>query len=157
MFNLLIGYRYRSAAVLPDDPTEAELNSLALVDELRGQPGTRVPHAWVQRDDVRISTLDLIGTHFTVLTGDDGAPWCASAASVSAALGVPLSAHRIGVEGDIVDVDGQWAANTGLSPQGALLIRPDGVVAWRADALPPDPDDVLRRALTAILGRTAIL
>jgi 2-polyprenyl-6-methoxyphenol hydroxylase-like FAD-dependent oxidoreductase len=157
MFNLLIGYRYRSAAVVADDAADAEPSGLQLVDELRGQPGTRVPHAWVSRAGKRISTLDLLGGGFTVLTGDAGAPWCCGAVSAAATLGVPVAAHRIGANGDVVDVDGQWAASTRLPPDGAMLIRPDDVVGWRADTLPTDPDGELRQVLSAILGRSTAL
>ena len=78
MFALLIGYQYRSAAVLSDEATPTDPDAVSLVEELRGQPGTRVPHAWV-RDGV--STLDLLGPGFTVLTRDER--WCAAAASAS--------------------------------------------------------------------------
>ena len=157
MFNLLIGYRYRSAAVVADDPADADPSAIALVDELRGQPGTRVPHAWVTTAGRRISTLDLLGAGFTVLTGDAGAAWRSSAAYAAATLGVPVAAHRIGPDGDVADVDGQWAARTGLAPEGALLIRPDDVVGWRADTLSADSDTALCRALSAILGRSTAL
>ena len=153
MFNLLIGYQYRSTAVLAGDSAIADPSRLLLVAGLRGQPGTRVPHAWLHRGDHRISTLDLLGPGFTVLTGDAGDPWCASAAFASVALGVPVGAHRIGAASDIVDVDGQWAARVGLTPEGALLVRPDDVVGWRVDNIPADPDGQLRQALSAILGR----
>lgn len=126
MFALLIGYRYRSAAVVASDGGD-------LVDELRGQPGTRVPHIWV-RDGV--STLDLLGPDFTLLTGDER--WCAAAASAS------VAAHRI-------DND-EWAAITGLAPEGALLVRPDDFVGWRAERLPADPEGELRQALSTILS-----
>jgi putative polyketide hydroxylase len=155
MFNVLIGYRYRSTAVVAsDEPMAADPNALLLVDRLRGQPGTRVPHEWLRRGDHRVSTLDLVGQGFTVLTGDAGAQWCASAAVAADTLGVPVSAHSIGVDGDIIDVDGQWAATTGLTPEAALLIRPDDVVGWRVDTLPTDPDRQLCQALSAILART---
>jgi putative polyketide hydroxylase len=152
MFDLLIGYQYRSAAVVSGDPVAAD-DAVHLVDELRGQPGTRVPHAWVRRGDDRISTLDLLGPGFTVLAGDAGAPWCASAAFASSTLDVPVTVHRIGTDGDVVDVDGQWAARSGLAPEAALLVRPDDVVGWRVDSLPEDPDKQLCQALSAILGR----
>jgi hypothetical protein len=152
MFNLLIGYRYRSEAVIVDDePATADSSQLLLVDRLRGQPGTRVPHAWLHRIGERVSTLDLVGPKFTVLTGDDGAPWCASAADVAANLGVVVTAHRIG---GASDVDGQWAATTGLASDAALLVRPDGVIGWRADSMPADPYRSLSQALSRILGRT---
>ncbi|EUA65740.1 2,4-dichlorophenol 6-monooxygenase domain protein [Mycobacterium xenopi 4042] len=119
MFALLIGYQYRSAAVVSDEPAPANGDDVSLVEELRGQPGTRVPHAWVYRDGKRVSTLDLVGSGFTLFIGDDGAAW--SDAAVSASRGVPISVQRIGTG---VDVDGTWAAVTGLTRAGALLVRP---------------------------------
>ena len=56
--------------------------------------------------------------------------------------------------GTALDVDGSWAAATGLAPDGALLVRPDDFVAWRADQLPHSPEDDLGRVLGQILGRT---
>jgi PAS domain-containing protein len=153
MFNLLVGYQYRSTAVLAGDPVTADPGPLRLVDELRGQPGTRTPHSWLRHRDRSISTLDLLGPGFTLLAGAAGALWSASAAFASATLGVPVAVHSIGADGDATDVDGQWAASTGLAPESALLVRPDDVIGWRADTLPEDPDEQLRQALSAILGR----
>jgi hypothetical protein len=133
MFSLLIGYRYRSAGVVTGEPV-VDPDAVQLVEELRGQPGTRIPHVWV-RDGV--STLDLLGPGFTVLTGDER--WCAAAASAS------VAAHRIGSD--------EWAATTGLGPGGALLVRPDDFVGWRAEELPDNPEHELQQALSTILGR----
>jgi putative polyketide hydroxylase len=152
MFSLLVGFQYRSAAVVTDQPAPADPDAVSLVDELRGQPGTRVPHVWVQHGGQRISTLDLLGPSFTLLTTEDGAPWAEAAAAVAAALGAPIDVHRIG--GDAVDPEGAWAAITGLKPDGALLVRPDDFVGWRADRLPVDPEHELRQALSAILARS---
>lgn len=132
MFELLIGYRYRSAAVVSDEPP-SDPDTVQLVAELRGQPGTRVPHAWVQDG---VSTLDLLGSEFSVLSGDER--WCAAAAAAS------LPAHRF--------YSDEWAAITGLAPDGALLVRPDDFVGWRCDELPTEPVAELRQALSAILG-----
>jgi hypothetical protein len=41
----------------------------------------------------------------------------------------------------------------GLEPGGAILVRPDGVVAWRTASLPDDPADALRAACDLALGR----
>ena len=153
MFSLLVGYQYRSAAVVTDQSAPADPDAVSLVDELHGQPGTRVPHAWVQHDGRRVSTLDLLGRRFTLLTTEDGAPWAQAAAAASATLGVPIVVHQIGRGGDAVDRDGAWARTTGLSPGGALLVRPDDFVGWRADQLPADPEHDLRHALSAILAR----
>jgi putative polyketide hydroxylase len=153
MFSLLIGYQYRSAAVVSDQPAPADRDAALLVDELRGQPGTRVPHVWVQHAGRRVSTLDLLGHDFTLLTGEGGGPWAEAAAAASAALGVPIAVRQIGPAGDVFDPDGAWAQVTGLPTDGALLVRPDDFVGWRADRLPADPEHELHRALSAILAR----
>ena len=91
---------------------------MQLVDgeELHGEPGTGVPHAWVQRGGARISTLDLLGTGFTLFTGSAGAPWGGAVRSVGRSLGVPINVYGIGPDTDtyIRDVDGRWAQLTGL-------------------------------------------
>jgi 2-polyprenyl-6-methoxyphenol hydroxylase-like FAD-dependent oxidoreductase len=145
LFSLLIGYQYRSAAVVSDEPAPADPDAVSLVPELRGQPGTRVPHVWLNHGGQRVSNLDLLGPGFTVLTGRDGARWQAAASRASNVLGTPLAVHQIADDG--------WATLTGLAPDGALLIRPDDFVGWRADALPADPDTALRDSLSAILAR----
>ena len=153
MFAVLIGYQYRSAAVVSDDSMPEDLAAVQLVDELRGQPGTRVPHAWVQRDGTRISTLDLLGRGFTLFTGSSGMPWESAARAVSAASGVSIDVHSIGVDTEICDSEGRWADLTDLSPDAALLVRPDDFVAWRASALPQSPERELDKVVSAILGR----
>jgi len=140
MFALLVGYQYRSAAVISDEPPPTDPDAVSLVGELCGQPGTRVPHVWV-RDGV--STLDLLGPGFTVLTGDER--WRPAVTSASAALGVPITMHCIG--------DDAWATVTGLSREGALVVRPDDFVGWRTDQLPADPEAALHQALSQILSR----
>ncbi len=154
MFSLLIGYQYRSAAVISDQPRPADPDAVSLVDELRGQPGTRVPHAWVQHGGRRVSTLDLLGPGFTLLTGDDGARWVGIASAASAALGVPITVHGIGSAGDAVEPDGAWAQVTGLEHGGALLVRPDDFVGWRTERFPAEPERELCQALSAILARS---
>ncbi|OBG19731.1 FAD-dependent monooxygenase [Mycobacterium sp. 852002-51057_SCH5723018] len=150
MFSLLIGYQYRSAAVVSGDPVPADPDAVSLVEELRGQPGTRVPHAWVVDGGKRVSTLDLLGSSFTLFTGDDDAAWSDAAACASKALDIPINLRRIGTE---LDVDGSWAAATGLAPDGALLVRPDDFVGWRADKRPRSPETDLGRTLCRILTR----
>ena len=137
MFALLAGYQYRSAAVVSDEPSPTDPDAVSLVEELRGQPGTRVPHAWV-RDGV--STLDLLGSGFTVLTGDER--WRAAAASASAALGVPITMHA-----SVTTMRYRArATRSAASP-------PDDFVGWRTDQLPANPEAALHQALSAILSR----
>lgn len=133
MFELLIGYRYRSAAVLADDP---DSGNVQLVTKLRGQPGTRLPHVWLHRNGRRVSTLDLLGPRFTVLSADER--WRAAAAGLDVAM------HRID--------EPEWLHVNGLGATGALLVRPDDFVGWRSEELPPDPAAALQQALGRILA-----
>jgi putative polyketide hydroxylase len=153
MFSLLVGYQYRSAAVVSDQPAPDDSAAVFLVDELAGQPGSRVPHGWVQHGGQRVSTLDLVGHDFTLLTDDNGALWTEAAASASAGLGIPITVHRIGPAGDVRDPDRAWLQAARIATGGALLVRPDDFVGWRAATLPQSPADDLRRALCQILGR----
>jgi putative polyketide hydroxylase len=152
MFNVLIGYQYRSAAVIVEHGAPANPEAVSLVDELRAQPGTRVPHAWVQHGGSRVSTLDLIGPGFTLFTGSSGAVWATAADAVSAALNVSIGVLNIGAYGETRDIEGRWAQLTGLAPDEALLVRPDGFVAWRTGVLPLSPKRRLDEAMRQILN-----
>ncbi|HEY2228501.1 MAG TPA: FAD-dependent monooxygenase [Xanthobacteraceae bacterium] len=155
LFYPIIGYRYRSQAILSENAAEAEPGEIALLDreELDGQPGTRVPHLWLGRQGQRISTLDLLDGRFVLLAGPEGAPWCAAAPAAAASLGIEPATYRIGSNGDLLDLENAAAARMGLSTEGAVLLRPDGFVAWRADTLPPSPESKLVQVLSSILGR----
>ena len=67
-------------------------------------------------------------------------------------MGITLGAHHIG-DGEIENADGQWHAAYGVEEDGAVLVRPDGYVAWRSPSLTREPAATLRAALAAILAR----
>ena len=137
-----LGQLYRSAAVLGAGP---DLPPARRPEEWMGQPGTRAPHAWVQRAGRRVSTLDLFQRGWVLLSED--ARWCAAARA--AAGGVRLEALRIG--SDVVDAAGTCAM-LGIGRTGASLVRPDGYVAWRSVEGPGDVPEVL---LAEVLERVA--
>ncbi|WP_370942177.1 FAD-dependent oxidoreductase [Amycolatopsis sp. cg5] len=115
--------QYVSGAV---DGPRAELPSLSdPALNLDGHPGTRAPHLRVLRDGVSVSTVDLFGTGFVLLCGPGGHRWQAAAEEL------PVTAYRLAADGDLVDAEQRWAALAGIKPEGALLVRPDGFVAWR--------------------------
>jgi hypothetical protein len=141
------GYRYRSAAVIGPPADDRPAYAAA---ELRGQPGARAPHVWLELNGERISTIDLFGRGFVLLAGAAGADWVDAARSVT---GAELWPYRIGEGGDLADPMGRWAAAYGVAADGAVLARPDGFVAWRAEHGVDDPAAVLANAIAALLGR----
>ncbi|NLR78378.1 FAD-dependent oxidoreductase [Chitinophaga eiseniae] len=86
-----------------------------------GLPGTRVPHLWM--DAARtVSTLDLLKGQFTLFVHGDATPWQTA-----------LNEHDLFVQVYPLacDLITQWEATTGAVSGDALLVRPDGFVAWR--------------------------
>ncbi|MGA5652418.1 FAD-dependent oxidoreductase [Streptomyces seoulensis] len=153
ILNVVLGYRYPAGAVLGADPyAEVVPDGLAL----DGRPGSRAPHLWLRRGGLRLSTLDLYERSMVLLTDSpDDAGWYAAARRVAAEDGVALDAYRVGPTPDAdltYDTEGDdWAKAHGTTADGAVLIRPDGFVAWRATSAAADPDTVLREALTSLL------
>jgi putative polyketide hydroxylase len=143
-----LGYRYPAGAVLGADP---EAPVVPAVFRATGDPGSRAPHLWLTRPDgTRLSTVDLHERAFTLITGP-GPQWAGPAAGAARALGVPLDVHRLGA--DLApEPQTDWAAAYGVGAAGAVLVRPDGFVAWRAPEPPRDPGAALGEALAALLG-----
>ena len=113
----------------------------------RGRPGTRAPHMLLERKGKRLCTCDLFGEHFVLLMGADGAAWRDAALQVANRLGVELVARRIGAGGDLVAVDGRWPSVYGVGATGAVLVRPDGLVGWRAEERVEHPEQTLEAVL----------
>jgi 2-polyprenyl-6-methoxyphenol hydroxylase-like FAD-dependent oxidoreductase len=121
--NTHLGYRYEGSPIVVSDgplPPEPE-DSRVYVQT--SHPGCRAPHAWLA--DGR-STLDLFGRGFTLMRFP-GAPDTAALASAMAKRNVPFEA-----------VDVAQADIAALYERKLVLVRPDGHVAWRGDALPTD-------------------
>jgi putative polyketide hydroxylase len=132
---LTMGYGYASSAV----SLERGKRPGPGTSELDGRPGTRLPHAWVKKDDRRLSTLDLVRGRFVLLAGPDAGEWCEA---------FDVAAARLKLRADCDRVDEH--RRLGIGADGALLVRPDGIVAWRA--VESGPKEALQRALEQILG-----
>ncbi len=142
----VLGYRYTSSAVA-DDKGSPQLEESTLA----GRPGTRAAHIWLERQGERISTIDLFGTHFVLLAGEDGSVWATAAREVVSRLKLPLDIYRIGKQGDVVDLEQRWSSAYGVTSQGAVLVRPDGFVAWRANGSEEESERTLTHVLTLLL------
>ncbi|MBU7316258.1 FAD-dependent monooxygenase [Paenibacillus oleatilyticus] len=145
-----MGYRYKSTAVLASDDSEAPQDQ----PEFHAAPGTRAPHVWVGHRSGRISTLDLFERSFVLVAGPDGASWRAAAETARGRLGIGIDCYLLGPDGDLADPDGLGQQAFRLSPGGAVLVRPDGFVAWRSDdGGTDDYGQTLVLALMQILSR----
>jgi 2,4-dichlorophenol 6-monooxygenase len=146
-----------SSAVLPDPAAGEEVfeRDPQLYLQPTTRPGAKIPHAWlIGHDGRRISTLDLVGKgRFTVVTGISGAAWAEAARALSRPY---LDALVVGLPG-AQDVYCDWQAVREIDESGALLVRPDGVVAWRYPhgvTGVEEARDALTDALDRVLSQT---
>ncbi|PZS14048.1 MAG: hypothetical protein DLM60_19790, partial [Pseudonocardiales bacterium] len=122
---LLFGYRAPDGAFVAEPgPGAGEL----FVDPAAtsGLPGMRVPHVALHRNGIPVSP------------------------GVFDALGLQAVVHKVGPDG-LLDPGGAWATASGLGPTGTVLVRPDGVVAWRTPG--PAGAGELDKTLRTVLAR----
>src|SRR5260370_38058755 len=96
--------------------------------------------------------LDLLGPHFTLLTGRRSEGWRFAGGEIADELQVPLLDRTEVCRGAHQGKNEAWMAHYGVEETGAVLIRPDGHVAWRRAAAPVEAVGV-RRALDTVFGR----
>jgi 2-polyprenyl-6-methoxyphenol hydroxylase-like FAD-dependent oxidoreductase len=153
---LVFGTTYDSAVIVPDGTAPVQVANPITDYAPNARPGSRAPHVWLDRSGERISTLDLFGREFVLLTGAQGQDWCDAAKEVSCSEGVPIQAFRIGSDVDLTDPGYRWATTYGVAEDGAVLVRPDGYVAWRCGTSKAEPETEIEMALSTALGRQAI-
>jgi 2,4-dichlorophenol 6-monooxygenase len=153
--DLEIGVRYECGALvsdgtppLPFDPTGSNY-----VPSTR--PGHRLPHAWVERAGRRVSTHDLVPRdRLVLLVGRTSSPWAAALASVAAKFAERIDVVVVGDQAHVIDRDNAWRRVREVGDDGAILVRPDHIVAWRSANVRRSPASELEGALQAILCRS---
>jgi 2,4-dichlorophenol 6-monooxygenase len=150
-----LGQFYESDAIVADGTSRpAPARDPDLYYEMSTVPGSHLPHAWVGDNRRRLAMMDLAPyTRFTLLTGIAGEAWTEATDTVAEELGVDLVTVVIGPGRPVTDLYYDWARLREVEESGALLVRPDKHIGWRAMTLPTDPRTALRQALTRILGR----
>lgn len=131
---LQLGFCYGPPVRGPADPTSYAPSF---------EPGARMPHAWLTWAGQTVSTLDLLDpTRFTLWLGPVASRWRTWQAQLPACHTVTLpAAHNLGE---------CWPASDVLARGGALLVRPDGHVAWLAGDDSEAAFEAVRGAMTQL-------
>ena len=140
-----IGFDYAGSSIVVSDGTPHYVEEHEVEDPIftyvpNARPGARAPHCWLSQpasNGVLTSTLDLFDREFVLLVAGDPPEW--SRSLDARGRDVPLRAVGIGPPGSDCewhDAQGTFRANYGIGNGGALLVRPDGHVAWRASTTP---------------------
>ncbi|HET8573679.1 MAG TPA: FAD-dependent oxidoreductase [Edaphocola sp.] len=123
-------YQYFSSAVMSEDKTRRQF---VRTDSLNARPGTRMPHFWVTHQGEKLSTLDFLGTDLVLFTGRKNALWQWMAGMTEKQSGLHIPVYSIGKTEPLSATSTTVQKALGISDSGAVLVRPDGFVAWRSD------------------------
>jgi 2,4-dichlorophenol 6-monooxygenase len=150
-----LGQFYTSTAIASDGSVLPEpVRDPDLYHQMSTVPGSHLPHAWVGDHLHKLAMMDLVPYDgFTLITGVTGSAWGPALERVGAELGLPVRTVVIGPGREVTDLYFDWSRLREVAESGALLVRPDKHICWRATELMADPEAELRRALAAILSR----
>ena len=108
-------------------------------------PGHHFPHMWLRRGDDVVSSRDLLCLDRFVLFTADPTTWYQVRDELI---------HVIAIKGrDLEDIDGKWGQLSEVGCNGAVLVRPDGIVAWRSKSGGEDNVNRLYAVVAQILRK----
>lgn len=91
--------------------------------------GARAPHCWLLKGNKEISTIDLFNKQFVLLCHPEAEYWQEKYHQF------PCKIVTIGQQGEYLDTNHDFLEKYQISKKGAILIRPDGHVAWHSSDL----------------------
>jgi 2,4-dichlorophenol 6-monooxygenase len=147
--NVEAGYAYPAGALVPDGTPPPPGADHPIDYRATTRPGHHLPHVWLSAvgdGPAPVSTRDLVApTGLTLLVGPAAAgAWHRAAGHAARGTGMPV---RVVV---VPGADAAWAQAREVGDTGAVLVRPDRIVAWRVPAVPEDPDAALAGAVAAV-------
>ena len=150
-----LGFQYPAGLLLHDGSLPEQRDPLGLKYFPSTQPGHRLPHAWLEKDSKVLSTHDIVDGEvaFGLITDSEGHEWTLAAQRASQTHNVRIVTAQIGDKSPYRDYDDRWAILRGVQPGGAILVRPDNIVAWRSIQRSQDHGIELERTIENLLHR----
>jgi 2-polyprenyl-6-methoxyphenol hydroxylase-like FAD-dependent oxidoreductase len=146
-----LGFCYTEGAVIPEPSPRPQAADPVIDYRPTTWPGSRLPHLWVMRGQTRLPLFDVLAPDgLVLLTHPAGHKcWQEAVRCLQPELAMPLTCWSIGPSGDadLVDVQSRWEHLSEVGPTGAVLVRPDGHVAWRCLREPAAPVAEMRGVL----------
>jgi 2-polyprenyl-6-methoxyphenol hydroxylase-like FAD-dependent oxidoreductase len=139
---MIFGASYVSSAIVPDGSEPPHVDDPVTDYVPSARPGGRAPHVAFEHDGQQMSTIDVVGNGFALLTASGGHAWIEAAKGLDGTLAL----RTLAIEDD------SFASTYELENSGAVLVRPDGHVGWRSRSSTQNPSRTLRDALATILG-----
>lgn len=148
-----------SASARTDNPGErlgvkyesgAFLSSALSGEHISTMPGELLPSLSLTDEEGPFSIHRWIGYDWVLISAGDSTAWQEAASQVTTFSQNPLIVRQVDGVGGAVDTDGKFWRSFGLNPGGAVLIRPDGFIAWICTDRPPSPTEALTQAMQKI-------
>lgn len=148
-----LGVHYTRGALVADGTERQKAANETTVYTPSARPGERAPHRWLTSPEgERVSTVDLFGHGFVLFTAGGGEAWQSAAAELAQSRAVPLRSVDVASGSQWQDEAVGFADAYGIGESGAVLVRPDGHVAFRSPGAVPDPAGVLSQVADLVLG-----
>jgi len=136
---IALGYNYAESPLIVPDGSEAPADDPEKYIQT-ARPGHRAPHYWLEAGK---STIDLFGNGFVLLSLGTAAP--------TDTQNLVDAAKKVGLPLESVTIKDPKVADLYQSP--LVLVRPDGMVAWRGESLPEDTHSLIDRIRGAAIAK----
>jgi 2-polyprenyl-6-methoxyphenol hydroxylase-like FAD-dependent oxidoreductase len=136
-----LGFSYEEGAIIHDGTVRQPLHPRYYMPSDR--PGSRFPHFWLDLARTR-SSLDWFDMEFVLVAGPQAVDWMQAAKEVGERTGVTIRIQQLDTPHE--------HEGCALGLRGAVLVRPDGHVAWRTAWLSSDPIAELGNVLQQLLS-----
>ena len=135
-----IGYSYEQGAILPDGTALIAPSDKVTQYIPSTRPGSRFPHVHFHNKTLPASSHDLLDYRFfTLLIREDGVHWEEAITQLPSSIEQKTKVIRLDELGLSEPVYNELITLCEIDKTGALLIRPDGHVAWRTKTLKANP------------------
>jgi putative polyketide hydroxylase len=149
---LYLGFTYQSGSVIPDGSTAPMLDDAKNEYVPHATPGARAPHIWID-PRYQHSVIDLFGSGFVLLAPSRNG-WAAAAERIGFETTFPLRMFDLQKECRTPEIWADWKTLYGVGDEGAVLVRPDGMIAWRSKDGADDAHSALIGVLEQIMGKS---
>jgi hypothetical protein len=106
-------------------------------------PGHHLPHMWLRKGGHVVSSRDLLCLNRFILFIADSTAWSRAENDMIQVVAID--------DKNLKDIDGKWSQLSEVEESGAVLVRPDGIVAWRSRSTERDNVEKLHAVLAQML------
>lgn len=143
-----LGYIYHSKAVLSENEQTISVSPAHYVPTTL--PGALAPYMTFIKNNKKVTTLELFEKSYVLMVGQAGQDWQLAVNELAKTLPYPLICYRVATDGDLSDPKNLWPDHYEVTAGGAVLVRPDGFVAWRSKEMVADPTKTLSDVLKVL-------